>query len=291
MSPVIAMNQLILGGNGQLGGGLSERLVGAVALGRDDCDVTDDAVVRTCVAERAPRSLFNATAYNNVDGAESEADQAFAVNAVAPGRLAACARQNDCKFMHFSTDYVFGDGHLTPIDESMAPAPLSAYGRSKLLGERLALQNNPQTFVVRTTGLYSHRRGNFVATMLKYALAGRPLTVVNDQFISPTWADSLAEVAIALMQTDLYGVYHVVAQGGCSWYDLAGRTFEILDIPANLSATDQASWGAAATRPTYSVLDDAMLRATGLPRVGRWDDELERFLGMHGQALIEEVTT
>lgn len=284
------MNTLVIGANGQLGHELVQQQPSAEGVVRDECDVTIPPDVRTVLTSRSPSLVINATAYNAVDDAESNRDLAFAINALAPGRLASECRDISADFMHFSTDYVFGHGFADPIDETQTPAPLSVYGATKLHGERLALQNNPRTYIVRTTGLYSHRRSNFVKTMIRHAVRGNKLTVVSDQFVSPTWVRSLATVSIAIARSPVHGVYHVTSQGSCSWYELAARIFEILDIQADLHPIDQDSWGAAAARPSYSALDDAMLRAAGIVRVGRWDDELERFLNEYGRALIDEAS-
>lgn len=289
-SMVAGMESVIFGAQGQLGHALAGKLPGARRVVRGACDVTVRAEIDAALPSDGARLVFNATAYNQVDAAEREPDLAFAVNAFAAGQLASAARRIGAKLVHYSTDYVFGNGHTTPIDETIPPDPLSVYGRSKAHGERLALQNNVETLVVRTTGLYSHRRSNFVKTMIKLGASGRRLTVVSDQFVSPTWVDSVAATSIELAGSDVFGVYHVTAQGGCSWYEFAARIFEILKIRADLHAVDHESWGAAARRPGYSVLDDAMLRASGVARVGRWDDELERFLAAHGQTLIDEAT-
>jgi dTDP-4-dehydrorhamnose reductase len=283
------MNALIFGYQGQLGNALHERLEGATGVDRTSCDVTDDAAVRTVVDGAVPDIVFNATAYNRVDDAERQFDQALAVNGVAAGRIAAASHDVGATCVHFSTDYVFGDGFADPIDESRETHPVSAYGRSKLTGERLVLQNNTRAYVIRTTGVYSHRRNNFVRTMIAAALAGKELTVVNDQFVSPTWVEPLADTALEIARTEIFGVYHATSQGGCSWFEFASRIFEILDIDAELHATTQEEWDAAARRPSFSVLDDAMIRATGIRRMKRWDDMLEEFLAQHGDALIEEL--
>lgn len=284
------MDTLIFGYKGQLGQALSQRLDDSTGIDRSGCDITRRDQVETIVASYAPALVINGAAYNLVDQAEKEPDDAMAVNGYAPGAIASSAREIGAKFVQFSTDYVFGDGFTNPIDETNHPQPLQVYGRSKLLGEQLALHNNTRTFVVRTTGLYSERRNNFVRSMISHAVAGTKLTVVNDQFISPTWVEPLADTVIALTQTDVYGIYHAVSQGACTWYEFAGRVFEILDLDADLHPTDQESWGAAARRPTYSVLDDRMLRICGLPRLARWDDMLEQFLQRHGEALIAEAS-
>ncbi len=250
----------------------------------DDCDVTDPDAVRTLFGEGTPSVVYNTAAYNAVDGAETDYEAALALNGVAPGRLAAAARKVGATFVTYSTDYVFGDGHANPIDESQDPAPLSRYGRSKVVGERSALQNNPRTIVVRTTGLYSAVGKNFVKTMVNLGRAGKRLTVVSDQYVSPTWVDPLARASVDLVEHDVAGVYHFTAEGACSWHELAGRIFEILDIPADLHPTTADEWGAAARRPAFSALDSSLVRALGIvPQ--RWDDMLETFLERHRESL------
>jgi dTDP-4-dehydrorhamnose reductase len=191
--------------------------------------------------------------------------------------MAAAAQDWGAAFVTVSTDYVFGDGFTEPIAETAVAEPLSVYGRSKLEGERLALAQCERAFVVRTTGLYSHRRHNFVKTMLKHARAGNPLTVVNDQFVSPTWVAPLARVLADLPRKGAPGTYHAVAHGGASWFEYAQKIFEVFGVDADLSGIDQDSWGAAAARPSYSVLDNAMLRKVGLDLFEPWDEALERF--------------
>ncbi len=283
---------VVFGAEGQLGWQLAEqaRAQGAavVALGRAQADVTDPAQVRAALEEHQPDVVFNGAAYNAVDRAEEDADAAMRLNGLAPGHIAAACRQSGAAFMHFSTDYVFGHGHTSPIDESYEPAPLSVYGRSKRLGEVMALQNNPRTFVVRCCGLYSARRRNFVRTMIHHALKGTSLTVVSDQIVSPTWVEPLAGVALALSQTETFGVYHAVAHGQCSWYEYASRIFELLELDADLSPVAQADWGAPAPRPAYSSLQNRLLGSLELDAMEPWDVALERFLATHGEAIVEQ---
>lgn len=281
---------LVVGAQGQLGWELVRQLERAgrevVGLGRNDCDVATIASVRGALQAHQPEVVFNAAAYNAVDDAEREADEAFRVNALGAGNVARACREIEARLIHFSTDYVFGHGHASAIDESETPAPLSQYARSKWQGEKLVARNLRESFVIRTTGLYSHRRHNFVHTMVKHGLAGTDLTVVDDEFMSPTWVRPLAEVAIELSHTDLYGTYHAVAHGDCSWHEFAGAIFEILDIDANLSPTTADEWNAPARRPEYSALDNRMLRMVGIDEFKNWRPMLETFLDEYGDEII-----
>lgn len=285
---------LVFGAQGQLGHALSKTLRAqghtVHALGRADVDATDYTAVLAALQRIKPDWVFNGTAYNAVDQAEEERDAALLLNAMVPGHMAAACGEVGARFMHFSTDYVFGAGFTQPIDESEHAQPISAYGKSKRLGEQLAMQNNADTLVVRCCGLYSERRNNFVRTMLKHGLAGRRLTVVHDQMISPTWVKPLASVCVDLMHTPVRGIYHAVSHGECSWFAYAKKVFEVLDIKADIWPINQAEWGAAAPRAAYSVLDNAMLRALNLDAFMPWDEALEAFLKEHGAALVAEFS-
>lgn len=268
---------LVFGAQGQLGFELCSQ-TGAAGVDRQTCDTTDFGAVRTILHARRPKLVFNCTAYNAVDKAEEERDQALAINGVAPGLMARYCREIGARFVHFSTDYVFGDGHHRPIDESHLPGPLSAYARSKWMGEQAVMHNNPDAVVIRTTGLYSDRRHNFVHTMLRLGRERGELTVVADQHIAPTWVRPLAAVAIKVARTDYAGVVHAVSHGGVTWHAFAQRIFELANLDVKLHATTQDEWGAAARRPSYSVLDNAVLRTLGIDEFEPWDFMLERFL-------------
>lgn len=284
---------LVIGQNGQLGHELLTQLrtqnITALGITREQLDVTQPAAIAELFSSHPNvRTVFNATAYNAVDTAETHPDDAFRTNTLAPAALAAACRQHGARFVHFSTDYVFGDGYSDPIDESQPANPCSVYGRSKRQGEILALQNNPDTFVLRTCGLYSERRHNFIRTMLRHALKGAPLKVVNDQLVTPTWVRPLARSAIALAQQPVAGIFHASAHGQCTWFEYAQYIFNTLEISADLTPVSQTTWAAAARRPTYSVLDNRLLRLLDIDFFNDWHHDLDEFLGMYGQRIIEE---
>ncbi len=268
---------LVFGSNGQLGFEICAQAA-ADGVDRLTCDTTDHDALRTILYARRPKIVFNCTAYNGVDKAEEEIDAAIRINGIAPGVMARYCREIGARFVHFSTDYVFGDGHKSPIDESYSPEPLSAYARSKRMGEEAVMHNHPDAVVVRTTGLYSDRRHNFVHTMLKYGRERGELTVVADQHISPTWVKPLAKTALKLARHDFGGIVHAVSHGGVTWHAFAQRIFELSNVEVKLHATTQAEWGAAARRPFYSVLDNAVLRGLGIDDFEPWDFMLENFL-------------
>lgn len=281
---------LIIGANGQLGWELAQTFPDATGLTREDLDVTDLVALRGTIRDISPDLIFNCTAYNEVDKAEAQRKQAIQLNATVPAVMASEARRVGASFFHFSTDYVFGGDHAHAIDESQQPAPISAYGRSKWLGEQQVMQNHPDAVIMRLTGVYSHRKNNFVKTMLKHAGLGNPLTVVNDQFVSPTWVRPIARSIAELVELDPPGgVIHAVARGGCTWYDMATKIFEILEIDADLTSVTQESWSAPADRPPYSVLDNMVLDGLRVDQhLVHWEEMLREFLDEYGADLKAE---
>lgn len=284
---------LVFGAQGQLGAQLVEdlNLMGfdVVGLDRQEGDITQKGAISRAFLHYQPDLVFNAAAYNAVDKAQTQLDEAMAINALGPSLLAAACHDHEATFVHFSTDYVFGEGHSSPIHEGILPAPLSTYGQSKLLGEQLAIAGCRQTIIVRCCGLYGHRRANFVRTMVRAALRQKQLTVVQDQLVSPTWVEPLSKVAISLGKLKRYGVYHATAQGAMSWYDFAARIFDRLDLKVELTPTTQAQWGAPAPRPAYSVLDNMMLRLSlGHDPLEHCESMLDKFLAQHGQEILAQ---
>jgi dTDP-4-dehydrorhamnose reductase len=272
---------LVLGAAGQLGRELVPRLGDELAWagGRAELDVTDERAVTALVARVRPDVVFNATAYNRVDAAESEPERAFAVNALAPRALALAARAAGALLVHVSTDYVF-DGALTrPYLEDDLAHPLSVYGASKLAGERHVLASGAKALVVRTSGVLGRRGsaqkgGSFVDRILAQARAGKPLRVVADQVFAPTSAGELARALVELVRLGARGLCHVTNQGSCSWHELAKAALAAAGLERPVEPIAAAELGLPARRPAYSVLDTSRGRALGLPPLRPWKDAL-----------------
>lgn len=266
------MRALVAGARGQLGRELVARLGGEIvwAGGRDELDVTDETAVAALVARLAPDVVWNATAWNRVDAAESEPERAFAVNALAPRALARAAREAGALLVHVSTDYVFDGASSRPYREDDAPRPLSVYGASKLAGERHVLDSGAEALVVRTSGVLgrggsAQKGGSFVDRILAQARAGRPLRVVADQVFAPTLASDLAQALLALVGARARGLVHVTNQGACSWHELARLALAAAGLTAPVEAIAAADLALPARRPAYSVLDTSRYRDLGLP--------------------------
>jgi dTDP-4-dehydrorhamnose reductase len=276
----------VLGAAGQLGRDLCPRLRGEVVpLTRAEADLARPELLREALERVRPDVVVNCAAYNFVDRAENEAEAAFAVNAWGVRALAHTCRDLDCKLLHFSTDYVFGldDGRRLPYAEHDAPGPLSVYGLSKLTGEYLVRSICPKHFVVRTCGLYGvwgsgGKGGNFVETMLRLAGQGKPLRVVADQVCTPSYTVDVAKAAALLVETDVYGLYHLTNTGSCSWYEFAGAIFQLARVQADLSPITSREYGAAARRPSYSVLATEAYARLALPAPPSWRDALAAYL-------------
>lgn len=287
------MRALVTGSGGQLGRALRRRLErGDTPTAWQDAqvdwvdlaelDVSDaDAVADWFAAHEPYDVVFNCAAMTNVDGCETDFAAAFAANALAPLYLArACAAQG-AVLVHVSTDYVFAGTDPVPRTEADTPAPVSAYGRSKLAGEGLARSENPRTHVVRTAWLYGEGR-NFVATMLRLAEAHDVVTVVDDQLGNPTSADDLAGELLRIALSDDYGLWHCTNEGTCSWADLAEETFKLAGVGCRVERCSSAQWKeinpAAADRPAFSSLENAHLAATIGNHMRTWREALRDYI-------------
>ncbi len=257
---------MVLGAEGQLGFALIQLMPDAAGYSRREVSVTDAASVQGIVDRLKPEVVFNCAAYNAVDRAESEPDLAFEVNAEGPHNAAMACRRTGARLVHFSTNFVF-DGELgRPYLESDEPAPLGAYARSKLEGERRVLEALPDSLVIRTAAVFGHRppgiRGaSFPDRILELARRGEPLNVVADQKVNPTYAADLAAAAIDLAGARLAGVVHVVAAGCCAWDEFASAVLAGLDVRVEVRGIDSSTLASAARRPLNGCLGSTRVAA------------------------------
>jgi dTDP-4-dehydrorhamnose reductase len=274
---------VLIGAAGQLGADLVRTfdLDGElIPLARRDLDLLDAARVRTLLAELRPTHVVNTAAYNRVDQAEEDRAAAFALNAHAVGELANACQRLGARLVHFSTDYVFDGRRATPYLESDAANPLSAYGESKLAGERLALERCEHALVFRVCGLFGVARSsgkggtNFVETMLRLAAEGRRIRVVADQVLGPSYTLDLARKVWRVLPKATHPIYHLTNAGETSWYDFARRVFDLAGVTPDLTPVTAAEFGARAHRPAYSVLGHGCLAALGEDDLRPWDRAL-----------------
>lgn len=263
------------------------------ALTRADLDVTDREAVRGALAGdaaegdgRGPSVVVHCAAYTAVDRAESEPELAARVNHGGAANVAEAAAEAGAWLVHVSTDYVFDGPRSTPWHTDDPPAPRSAYGRTKLAGERAVLASSPTALVVRTGWLYGAGGRNFVTAMLERGRGGDPLRVVDDQQGRPTWARNTAEGLLDLLEHRARGVWHVADGGEATWLDLAREAFRLCGIDTPVGPVSTEAWGALAPRPPYSVLDLTGTEALLGRKSMAWREALRRFLTETGD--IEE---
>ena len=269
---------LITGAGGMLGRDLLAALDGRdlIGLSRSELDITDQAAVTRAV-EHAD-VVINAAAYTNVDGAESNEAEAYAINADGAANLARATALAGAKLVQVSTDYVFDGGGTEPYTESASIAPVSAYGRTKADGERRARELNPSgTFVVRTAWLYGEQGPNFAKTMLRLADERATVDVVDDQVGQPTWTADLARQIVSLIDSAApAGTYHGTNSGQTSWYGFARAIFEAAGLdPDRVRPTDSGSFVRPAPRPAYSVLGHDAWSRVGLEPMRPWSAALD----------------
>jgi dTDP-4-dehydrorhamnose reductase len=271
------MRILVTGAGGQLGRELQRVLAREEVHARDhrSLDITDRAAVGAAIKEIRPDWIINAAAFNDVDGAETAEQEAFAVNALGPGNLAAGAAEANARIVHISTDYVFDGRKGSAYSEDDAPRPLSVYGRSKYAGERRVLESKAWACVLRTAWLYGIHGKNFVKAILDAASIGRPLRVVADQVGSPTSCADLADAINRLIRTPARGLYHVANAGACSRFEFAKA---IVRGAVNVQPINSAEAGRLAPRPQNSSLTSVRWSSLGLPSLRTWQAALEDFL-------------
>lgn len=279
------MRIALIGADGQLGTALTGRLAGQIVpLGRAALEIADPGQVDRVLRQAAPDLVINAAAYNFVDRAEDERERAFAVNAQGPRFLAETCNSLGIPLVHIGTDYVFGQdpARTTPYREADRPGPLSQYAESKLAGEGFVQAGCPKHFVVRTCGLYgkaaSPGKGNFVETMLRLGRERGTVSVVDDQWCTPTSAVDLAGWMAELVATEKYGLYHATSAGSTTWCRLAREIFRIARMSVEVKPITTAQFGAKAARPAYSVLDCSKLAATIGHALRPWEEALADYL-------------
>ena len=289
----VPMKHLVLGATGQLAHDLLQvfrehyPLDEVIAATHQDIEISSESAVRDLISHIRPETVINTAAYNRVDDCEINPGVAFAVNSAAPIFLARASEGIGATLVQFSSDYVFDGKRHTPYTETDLANPISVYGISRLAGETAALQYCSKALVVRTCGLYGvagqhSTLGNFVETMLRLARSGKPLSVVNDQVVTPTSTRELAERLVPLIRERACGLFHMTNTSSCTWYEFAKEIFRLSRLQVIVDPITSEQFGARARRPSFSVLDNSALRERGYPDFEPWQQALERFLSQRG---------
>lgn len=278
------MKVMVTGGGGQLAGAIARRS-NAVVLGIDRLDVTSPESVAEAFEAVGPDLVINAAAYTAVDRAESESELAVAVNRDGVRNLAeACARAK-ARMVHVSTDFVFDGTACMPIPPHADARPLSAYGRSKWEGEVACREVlGDEALIVRTAWVYASGHANFVATMIRLMRSREEIGVVDDQIGTPTWAETLADGILRLVDARARGTHHLTDAGVASWFDFAvaieeiGRGRGVLERACRVLPIRTEDYPTPARRPAYGVLDKtSAFELIGGP-TPHWRESLERCL-------------
>lgn len=294
-----AISILITGANGQVGKALQEASARHPDkifhfYSRESLDISDEKALELVMRQCSPDILINAAAYTAVDKAESEGEKAYLVNEKAVEILADKTSKNGIPLLHLSTDYVYHNGQTRPLLESDPTEPAGVYASSKFAGEKAARKTNGDTYIIRTSWVYGVYGHNFVKTMLRLGMAGRPLKVVDDQVGSPTNAHDLAEALIEIAPKILNkelppGVYNYCNSGKTSWYELAKTVFEVTGIETELDAIPTSAYPTPASRPPYSVLNTEKISRHLTNLIPEWDTSLRKYLSRIARQVQEEM--
>lgn len=282
---------MLTGPDGQLGRAVRNEYANdeaqIISVAHSDMAIEDlDAVLKR-VSDEKPDVIINCAAYTDVDGCERNTHLAGRINAVGPRNLAIAAQKADAKLIHISTDYVFDGCGNRPYVESDPPCPVSAYGRSKLMGEKYVSELCHKYFIIRTAWLYGDGK-NFVRTMLGLSDSHDEVSVVDDQVGCPTSAAELARMIHFLERTEQYGLYHGVCTGQTSWADFAEEIFRLSGRTTRVRHISSEEYERmnpqSARRPAYSVLGDQMLSLIAPEGGGfemkTWQEALKEYLNL-----------
>lgn len=281
------MKILLIGATGQLGGDLVRNNPGheIIAPGRDMLDLGRPAEAVAMIAQLRPEVVINCAAFHNVPKCEEDPAQAFMINCAAVRDLAAACAKAGAWLVNFSTDYVFGGERSTPWQEDELPAPVQIYGITRLAGEHAARAAAPErAVVIRTCGLYGvagarSKGGNFVDGRVADARAGKRIEMACEQIVAPTSTDDLSHAVFALISHSglSAGVYHLVNEGACSWYEFTCEIVRLVGARSEVVPVDRGGRTGQMRRPLYSVLANTRARALGI-EMRPWQDALADYL-------------
>ncbi|PTN02871.1 dTDP-4-dehydrorhamnose reductase [Mangrovibacterium marinum] len=280
------MHILITGSNGQLGTEI-KKLVTQYPdwqfsfADLPELDITNQEQLEGRIQSDKITAIINCAAYTAVDKAESDIETAEAVNATGPAILAQLAAKHQLLFIHISTDFVFDGKSCLPYTEDQPTNPICVYGSTKLKGEQLVLEYNPQAVIIRTSWLYSAHGNNFVKTMQRLGADREQLTVIFDQIGTPTWAADLAQTCLQVLADpetgkSKTGIYHFSNEGIASWYDFALEIMQQSGLQCRVLPIETKDYPTPAKRPAFSVMNKAKIKQTFGITIPHWKESLEK---------------
>lgn len=279
------MNVFVTGVRGQLGydvvNELEKRGHAAVGVDIEELDITDAAAVEATIKDVNPDAVIHCAAWTAVDAAEDNVEKCRQVNVYGTENIAKVCKELDCKMMYISTDYVFDGTGTRPWEpDDPVTTPLNVYGQTKYEGELAVRDNVEKYFIIRIAWVFGKGK-NFIKTMLNLGKTHDHLTVVNDQYGTPTYTYDLARLLVDMMETDKYGTYHATNEGGyITWYDFACEIFRQAGIDVEVEPVSSAQYAAKAKRPENSRMNKQKLVDNGFELLPDWKDALGRYLEM-----------
>lgn len=276
------MKVLVTGAKGQLGydvvNELKKRNLEAVGVDIEEMDITDAESVSRVIGGTAPDAVIHCAAYTAVDAAEDNIEMCRRINADGTRNIAQVCRKLGCKMVYISTDYVFDGQGERPWEPDDERHPLNVYGQTKYEGELAVQELLEKYFIVRIAWVFGVNGKNFVRTMLRLAENNDRITVVNDQYGSPTYTYDLAKLLADMVLTEKYGVYHATNEGICTWYDFACEIFRQAGVKAEVVPVSASEYKAKAKRPENSRMSKQKLTDNGFERLPTWQNALKRYL-------------
>lgn len=276
------MKVLVTGVTGQLGYDvareLEKRHIEYKGTGSREMDISDAEAVKRVITAYHPDAIIHCAAYTAVDKAEDDYGRAMDVNAKGTLAIAKAAKEIDAKMLYISTDYVFNGQGTEPFTVDAATAPLNVYGLTKLFGEEAVQMELSKYFIVRISWVFGKNGNNFIKTMLRLGQTHEELTVVSDQWGSPTYTADLAPLLCDMISTDAYGIYHATNEGITNWAEFAAYIMEQAHLPCKVRPIPSSDYPTKAVRPLNSRLDKSSLDKAEFRRLPDWKDALRRYL-------------
>ena len=274
---------IVTGSNGQLGYELRQLAdvydqYHFIFLDRQQAAIEEENKIKEILLKENPKYFINCAAYTAVDKAEQEIELSNEINGYAVGQIALACKESNVRFIHISTDYVFDGSSNIPLKETDRVGPVNQYGRSKLLGEELAIKNNPESIIIRTSWVYSVSGKNFVHTMMRLMKEKKEINIVNDQVGSPTNAEDLANVLMKIIVNAKWmpGIYHYSNEGKISWYQFAIAIKEQIHSNCMINPIPSEQFPTPATRPKFSLLDKQKIQQVYNIQLIDWKDSLKK---------------
>ncbi len=279
------MKILVTGVKGQLGydvvNELKKRGHDVFGTDVDNMDITDSSAVEKIIREYMPDGVIHCAAYTAVDAAEDNVELCRRINKEGTENIAKVCGEIDCKMIYISTDYVFDGQGTRPWEPDDKAKPLNVYGLTKYEGEQAVQKYIDKFFIVRIAWVFGVNGKNFIKTMLKLGKEKGAVSVVNDQFGTPTYTYDLARLLVDMVESDKYGIYHATNEGGfCSWYEFARCIFETAGIDVNVTPVSSSQFPAKAKRPENSRMSKEKLSLNGFEKLPDWRDAVKRYVGI-----------